>query len=168
MKRVFHKYTNWEECPAGMWTRHDQKTEADYLRKAIEFTGDAELYGEWMLKVIEAWPISCENSLSNVGMNRKAWVGHAACCLAIGSPEHVTRQAWAKLSWQQQTDANKKAEQAIKQWERNRRLKAMSEFGKNVVTWMAYPTAPPQNWKQLNLFRHIDGYVERYSETICA
>ena len=117
MKRVYHNYRDWEEYHAGMWRILHGDEAKEYLDKAIAFTGDAELYGEWMLRVIEAWPISCEQHLTARSMNRQAWVGHAACCLAIGCPEEITRLAWHQLTQQQQDEANAKADAAIVAWE---------------------------------------------------
>jgi hypothetical protein len=88
-----------------------------FLEKAVAFTGDPELYGNWMLEVVEKWPICCEQNLSDTGMNRQAWIGHAACCLAIGCPEDITREAWSRLTQDQQDKANAKADFAIELWE---------------------------------------------------
>lgn len=115
MIRIYHHYSKWEEIP--MWQRLTGANEETMLNKSIEFTGDAELYGSWMLKVLSLWPFSCEHNLSDPTMNRKAWIGHAAAWLAINSPEYITRMAWGRLSKQQQNDANNKAEQAINFWE---------------------------------------------------
>jgi hypothetical protein len=72
-----------------------------------------------MQRVIKEWPISCENALTDYSLNRKAWVGHAACALALGCPEDITRQAWKELTYEQQLLANKEADGAIKAWEYN-------------------------------------------------
>ena len=78
LKRIYHPYHKWEEHKAGMW-RNVQGTEREkFLKEAIEFTGNAELYGKWMMKVVEEWPFSCEHNLSCLDMNRQAWIGHAA------------------------------------------------------------------------------------------
>lgn len=117
MKRIYHHYTKWEEVEAGMWKKYNSYIEEQFFIKAVEFTGNVELYGEWMLRVIDAWPISCEQNLSCGGMNRQAWIGHAACCLAIKCPEHITRLAWWQLPKEIQDAANAKADYAIKIWE---------------------------------------------------
>ncbi len=117
MKRIFHHYELWEDFQAGMWRNVSGNEKIDLLRKAIEFTGDDELYGDFMLRVIVEWPYTCEQNLTDLNQNRKAWIGHAATCLAIDCPEDITRLAWAQLTQQQQDDANEKAEQAIKKWE---------------------------------------------------
>ena len=99
-----------------MWRSPENREEM--LHEAIEFTGDAEEYGRAMLRVIREWTYSCEHNLSNLSQNRKAWLGHAACALERGFCEDVVREAWASLSVEQQRAANKKAQQAIEEWEK--------------------------------------------------
>lgn len=119
MKRIFHHFEKWEEVPAGMWRDITSGEKKALLAQAITFTGDHALYGQWMRKVLSQWPVSCEHNLSDTGQNRKAWVGHAAACLAINSPEYVTREAWGYLTKEQQDLANNEAEQTIRIWEHN-------------------------------------------------
>lgn len=118
MNRIYHPFHVWEDWKAGMWRRVSGEDERELLAKAIEFTGDAELYGQWMNQVIVQWPSACEHNLTDLTQNRRAWVGHAACQLAIGCPEHVTRSAWGFLTRQQQDEANAVADRAIEAWER--------------------------------------------------
>lgn len=103
-----------------MWRSVTRQERARLLAMAIKFTGDAERYGEAMLAVLKAWPISCEHNLSDIGQNRRAWIGHAACCLATGCPEDVTREAWGHLTEKQRDEANQKATEAIVTWENAR------------------------------------------------
>ena len=99
-----------------MW-RSPQNRE-QMLCDAIEFTGCAESYGAAMMRVIKEWPISCEHNLSNIEQNRRAWIGHAACAIEKGFCEDVVREAWGHLRIDQQIAANKKAQQAIEEWEK--------------------------------------------------
>lgn len=117
MKRIWHHYERWEEVGAGMWASIPAHEARKHLKDAISFTGDAKLYGSFMRRVIAEWPISCEHNLTDLGQNRKAWIGHAATALAIGCPEHITREAWGKLTQQQQDEANAQAQEAIEAWE---------------------------------------------------
>jgi hypothetical protein len=117
MKKLWHHYLKWEDFQNGMYRTLYGQEKKDFLDKAVEFTGNPELYGNWMLEVVERWPICCEQNLSDTGMNRQAWIGHAACCLAIGCPEDITREAWSALSQEQQDKANAKADFAIELWE---------------------------------------------------
>lgn len=98
-----------------MWRKPENREQM--LRDAITFTGNADRYGKAMRRVIREWPKSCEHNLTNLGQNRKAWIGHAACALEMGFCEDVVREAWGYLSPEQQDAANLKAKHAIEEWE---------------------------------------------------
>jgi len=116
-KRVYHHFLDWEEVNHNMWgTVSNRKL---YLKRAIEFTGNHKLYGRFMIRVVNEWKNSCENALTDESINKKAWIGHAACALALGCPEDITRQAWGFLTDEQRVLANRKADEAIKLWEDN-------------------------------------------------
>lgn len=100
-----------------MWKSVYGEERERLLKEAIDFTGNAELYGSFMLRIIKEWPYSCEHNLTATDINRQAWIGHAACCLAIQCPEDITRLAWHQLTQEQQDKANAKANEAIKKWE---------------------------------------------------
>jgi hypothetical protein len=100
-----------------MWRQVAGSERERLLAEAVAFTGDAEKYGTAMMAVINAWPLSCEHNLTDLGQNRRAWLGHAACCLAIGCPEDVTREAWGHLSEEQRIAADRKALAAILAWQ---------------------------------------------------
>jgi hypothetical protein len=117
MRKIWHHYTKWEEYYYGMWNKVSRDEEDKLLPIAIEFTGDADRYGRAMMRVLDEWPISCEQNLSDSQINRRAWIGHAACCIAINCPEYVVRKAWWHLSEDQQREANAKADEAIRKWE---------------------------------------------------
>jgi hypothetical protein len=119
LKRVYHPVSEWEEMNFNMWGVTDNKSAL--LTKAITFTGDHDLYGSFMQRVIKEWPISCENSLTDNNLNKRAWIGHAAVALALQIPEDVTREAWGKLTDEQQLLANREATRAIQQWEESYR-----------------------------------------------
>jgi len=116
--RVYHPYSDWEEYHYGMWRDVTGTEREQMLPAAITFTGDAPRYGRAMLRVTEEWPISCEHNLTCAGMNRQAWIGHAAVALELGIPEHITREAWHHLTQPQRDAANGVAETAILTWER--------------------------------------------------
>lgn len=115
IKRVYHPVHLWEEIEANMWGSVNNRKR--FLKAAIDFTGDHKRYGRFMLRVVNEWPISCENALTDLSMNRRAWIGHAATALALGCPEDITREAWSFLTQTQQEQANAQADNAIKIWE---------------------------------------------------
>lgn len=128
--RKFHHYSRWEEFSGGMWRKVGVAERVELLEMARVFTGDASLYGSWMVRVTVEWPVSCEQNLGFTGQNRQAWIGHAACCLAIHCPEDVTRAAWWLLTQSQRDAANAVADQAIEAWEEAQRsLGQLSLFG---------------------------------------
>jgi len=113
LKQVFIPYYEWEDWLNGMWARGNESQ----LHQAIEFTGSWRVYGEAMEEVIEAWPRTMLNSLTNVSINRRAFLGHCAVCFKLQIPESITRQAWGLLTDQQRFDADAIAEKHIKHWE---------------------------------------------------
>ena len=115
--RVYHPYWDWEEIDSNMWGSVDNKKM--WIKRAIKFTSDHEKYGRFMMRVVNEWPISCENSLTDNSLNKRAWVGHAAVALAIGCPEYITREAWGSLTDEQRLLANKKADRAVDCWKYN-------------------------------------------------
>lgn len=113
--RVWKPCTEWEEIAFNMWGVVQDRKAA--LQEAIGFTGDWVAYGGYMDRVVIEWPVSCENALTDYSMNRRAWLGHAACALAIQCPEDIVRLAWGFLTDEQRTLANKAADRAISAWE---------------------------------------------------
>ena len=118
-RQVFHPYYDWEEVRYNMWGRVEDRR--SYLLSAIAFTGDHKKYGSYMMRVVEEWPISCENAFTDPHLNHKAWVGHAACALAFQCPEDIVRQAWGHLSDEQKLLANQEAGRAIAAFWHHRR-----------------------------------------------
>lgn len=110
---IWHPYWMLEEVSHNMWGNVTYR--ATWLKIAIEFTGNPDLYGEWMRKVVDSWPYSCEHNLTKSG-DKRPWIGHAAVALAIKCPEDVVREAWGHLSEEQQILANQKAQEAIELW----------------------------------------------------
>lgn len=110
---IWHPWWMLEEVKHNMWG--DVSRKKTWLQIAIAFTGDHELYGEWMRKVADKWKHSCEHNLTKPG-DKRPWIGHAAVALAIGCPEDIVREAWGHLSEEQQEKANAKAAEAIEYW----------------------------------------------------
>jgi len=117
MKRIFHRYEKWEEYHHGMWRIVKGDDRALYRLAAAFLMKTPAEFLEAMTTAIDYWPISCENSLTSRAVNRRAWFGHAGCCIAVGSPEDITREAWHTLTQNEQNEANHAADLAIEQWE---------------------------------------------------
>ena len=130
MIKKYHHYEVWEDYMHGMYKKLYGKERNIMLNKAITFTGNAKLYGEWMLRVVDQWPNSCEQNLTDIHVNQQAWIGHAACCMALECPEDLTRIAWGCLSKQQQEEANDQADIAIRVWNEKQNNSLHSKVGK--------------------------------------
>lgn len=70
-----------------------------------------------MMLVIKEWPVSCEVNFTKRGNNKQAWLGHAACCLDVGSPEEPTRAAWWTLPSEIREAGDAAAAEVIAIWE---------------------------------------------------
>jgi len=145
-KQIFVHWGLWEDYHAGMWRTLTKPDEPEFRKLAIEFTGDHIKYGKAMLKVLDQWPNTCMNSLSNPSINKRAFIGHAACALEINCPEYIVRQAWWILTEEQRTLANQQADIAINEWEQRRKSGNILIYGNRGVTRMGYQTKLRLNW----------------------
>lgn len=114
--QVYHPYWLWEDYKNGMWRKESKEYEKQWLPIAIAFTGDHIKYGAAMTRVVNEWPVSSEHNLTNLNINRRAWVGHAAVCLELGIPEYIVRTAWKNITQYQRVMANHVADQSIHLW----------------------------------------------------
>jgi hypothetical protein len=71
-----------------------------------------------MRRALNEWPKSCAVAMTTPGLNKRAWIGHAGCYLATGSPEETTRLGWHDLDDDQQRKANAAADAVIAEWHR--------------------------------------------------
>ena len=115
VRRIFHHWKTWECHKAGFY-----KTSADYNieeSKALyaEFLGNIPRFECALERVLEEWPNSCEQFLSNDNINRVAWLGQASMCIETGTPS-CFRGGFFLLSLAAQDRANKTAERYLTKW----------------------------------------------------
>lgn len=115
MKRIFHHYNKWEDYHHGMYNE-DKDGRQERVALAASILGTPETCEKAMQMVVEKWPIASEFNLSNAEINRRAWMGQAACSVYAGVHEDETREAWGLLSVEQRTTANAIATKVIKKW----------------------------------------------------
>lgn len=114
--RVFHTYDKWECHKAGFYaTTKDGMSKAECEEAMRDLLADLPRFKKALGGVIAEWPHSCEHYLTNVAMNRIAWLGQAATCYALGIPA-VYRGGFYLLTADQQEAANKAALQALNKW----------------------------------------------------
>lgn len=114
MKRIYHHWERWECVKAGMYETsvlHVTDAMADYAG----FLRDIPRFEAALDRVLNEWPISCEQFLSNDSMNRIAWLGQAAMCIDTGVPR-IFRAGFMLLSRDEQRTANAVAARALDRW----------------------------------------------------
>lgn len=114
MNRVCHPYWNWEDYQNGFWDDCNCDTKISL--------SEILLCDHYKLKIVmesvlEMWPTSSEHNLTNLEINRRAWLGQAACCIEHQAPEHITRIAWGNISEIDKFRANKVADSVIELFE---------------------------------------------------
>lgn len=114
--RVFHTYDKWECHKAGFYdTTRKGMTKAEGEKAMADLLADIPAFCDAMQGVIDTWKNSCEHYLTNLAMNRIAWMGQAAACYAKGVPS-AFRGGWSQLTAEQQDEANASALEYINKW----------------------------------------------------
>lgn len=116
IERVYHHYEDLEEYHHGMWriVRGDERKR--FIRLAGDLMKNPEEFRKAMRGALKSWPKSCASAFTGDGINHIAFLGHAGCCVATGSPEEATRAAWHTLSASEQDAANEDAAVVLAEW----------------------------------------------------
>ena len=122
MKRIYHTWDKWECYPAGFYESGTDKPEPETMY--CDFLSDIPKFEKAMARILKEWPKSCEHYLSNENMNRIAWMGQAAACIALNIPA-CYRGGFNFLTQKQQDAANKSALKYINKWLKARGEKPM-------------------------------------------
>lgn len=111
MDRVYHQWDSWECYPAGLYETKPpyEGMSPDECRDAYtEFLRDLDRFREGLEGVLRDWPNSTEHYLTNVNMNRIAWLGQAAMCHETRVPRQY-RSGFMALTPDEQDAANQLA-----------------------------------------------------------
>ena len=123
--RVFHTHDKWECVKAGFYSSTvDGKTKEQCKLEYAEFLSDTAQFAAALVKVFEQWPTSCEHYLTNIAMNRIAWLGQASMCIARGIPSQFC-SGLNLLTIDQQEAANETALIALNKWLANRGMETL-------------------------------------------
>ena len=115
--RIFHPFDKWECYQAGFY----KTASKDYPSKEraeivyAQFLANKQKFSAALEHVISEWKHSCEHYLTNVSMNRIAWLGQAAACYALGLPA-IYRGGFFILTENQQREANETALVYLNKW----------------------------------------------------
>lgn len=114
--RVFHTFDQWECYKTGFYATHvDGKNRSQCEEEMRALLADDKAFRKALKGVTEEWEKSCEHYLTNVAMNRIAWLGQAATCYAKGIPA-VFRSGFYLLTKAEQARANQSALEYLNRW----------------------------------------------------
>jgi len=114
--RIFHKWDLWECYKAGFYASSmDGMDKETALLAYRDFLADTAGFADVLEHVIVEWKYSCEHYLTNIAMNRIAWLGQASACYALGLPA-VFRSGFSLLEQSQQEAANAVALEYLNKW----------------------------------------------------
>jgi hypothetical protein len=114
--RIFHTFDKWECHRAGFYaTSFEGKTKTECNAMYRDFLSDLPRFEAALEAVTTQWKYSCEHYLTNVAMNRIAWLGQASMCYATGVPSEF-RGGFSLLTKKQQQAANELALKYLNKW----------------------------------------------------
>lgn len=114
--RIFHTYDKWECHKAGFYAQDFEGKTAEECEEIYRsFLADTDRFSKAAFGVIENWKHSCEHYLTNIAMNRIAWIGQAAACYETGVPSRFCA-GYNLLTEEQKRAANEVALEALNQW----------------------------------------------------
>lgn len=121
-KQIFHHFSKWEDYKAGLYetTCLDIK---EHIQKSIDLLSNQKEFEKYASIIIKDWVYSCEHNLTDPSLNKIAYIGQSACCIANNTPAFVTRLAWSYIEEHNQVRANKTARKILKKWQYNHLLK---------------------------------------------
>jgi hypothetical protein len=149
IERIYHHYDRWEDYKAGFYSDYS-KSELNDLNEAVRYVFSSAKHTEkYMSLVILHWVNSTEHNLTNISMNRVAWLGQAACCFYGGVPSKATMFLWKLLDEKTQRRSDKVAQKLISEWEQKRKSKITFASGNKGVTKEEFQMKLPLNLKEL-------------------
>lgn len=120
MRQVYAHYEKWEDFQNGMFEMTDIPDKDVKVISAIQLLKNPESFYKVCHELIIQWPVASKVNLTNLGQNRRAWLGAAACCYKYSTPEYLTRIAWSLLNKEHQDNANSAADKVIFEFQNQR------------------------------------------------
>jgi hypothetical protein len=140
LARIYHNWEKWEDYKFGFYETSSVKNKDFLIQKVIELFSNHKNTEFYMDRVIKEWKNSCEHNLTNLSLNRIAYIGQAACCIYAKVPFQITMNAWNKVDINFRIIADSIANKKIKEWEQNQKLKNTLKIGKKKGIKMEYQT----------------------------
>jgi hypothetical protein len=110
--RFFYNYKIWE-CPKSNFYKGIAKNDET---KALGIMKDYNKWGFYMKKLLDRWPVSCNQFLSDPTINKKAWIGQASMACFFKVSAATTKKCWFMLNKKEQNKANNEAGKVLNKW----------------------------------------------------
>jgi len=121
-ERIYHRFEHWECFKAGFFKNVSGDEKKILSKKVTELFINPKKTEIFMRKVISEWIYSSEHNLTNISMNRVAWLGQSACCIYANVPYRVTMETWRLVPKEKQEIACNIAERLIKEYEKEHKI----------------------------------------------
>ncbi len=116
MKRIYHTWDKWECYRAGFYENQSELlTKDDCELEYAALLKNEKAFRAALKRVITEWVKSCEHYLSNESMNRIAWLGQAALCIAKQIPS-TFRGGFHWLTEEEKNKADSIALEYLNKW----------------------------------------------------
>tara|TARA_R100001530_G_C4318961_1_gene155158 strand:- start:1271 stop:2401 length:1131 start_codon:yes stop_codon:yes gene_type:complete len=120
--RIFHTFDKWECYPSGFYENSiKDKSHEECEAIFIDVLTNKVRFANALNGVISNWKYSCEHYLTNVSMNRIAWLGQASVCYDSGVPSKYSG-AWFKIDEKERKIANEIALKYLNIWLLNNKM----------------------------------------------
>ncbi len=118
MKRIFHPWDKWEDYRHNFYggVRTDYSKD-NTLELYAKFLRDLPAFEAALKTITTQWVHSCEHNLTNVSMNRIAYLGQASCALVYGVPHSLSMGGYNLLTDEEKTAADAMAQKYLSLWE---------------------------------------------------
>jgi len=116
IRRVWHPWDLWEDYKYNFYgSKPKGMKKEDCEEMYRKFLSNTEHFAEVLDKLIVEWKYSCEHHLTNITMNRIAWLGQAALAYEYKIPSDM-RGGFNLLTEEQQHEANLVAFMYLNKW----------------------------------------------------
>lgn len=120
MNRVFHPWDKWEDFRNNFYGGIVFDYPKDNtLKLYADLLIDLDKFESALKIIIKDWKYSCEHNLTNVAMNRIAYLGQAACALVHKVPHSVSMGGYNLLTDDQKQKADAMAKKYLDLWTEN-------------------------------------------------
>lgn len=117
MNRIFHPWDKWEDYLHNFYGGITSDFPKDNtLKLYASLLRDTDKFEAALKTIIKEWKYSCEHNLTNVAMNRVAYLGQASCALVYKVPHSLSMGGYNLLTDEEKQRADALAQKYLDKW----------------------------------------------------